>query len=253
MQTFELLNVTTDIGYCMLEQGAEIYRVEESMRRILQAYGHDEAETYAIPGSIIVTILDETRQPLTKTRRILKHETNLDKVDKLNNLCRHVCKSKPTYKQISFQLKSIMSRTTYSPLVQVLAYAIIGFSFAIFFQGSLFDAIVASVIALIIKLMQFALQKLGSNEFFMILLCSSFTAFTAIFTVRFGIADNMDKVIIGSLMTLVPGITLTNCMRDFIAGDFMAGLSRMVEALLIATGIAIGVAINLTLLRNYIQ
>lgn len=252
MQTFELLNVATNIGYFMLEQGAEIYRVEESITRILKAYGYNEADIYAIPGSIIVTISDESGRPLTKTRRVLNHETNLDRVDKLNNLSRHICKSKPTYKQINAQIDAIMARKTYSRFLQVIAYAVIGFSFAIFFKGSIYDALVASVIALLIKLIQFALNRLNANNFFMTILCSAFTAFVAIFAVRFGIANNTDKVIIGALMTLVPGIALTNCMRDFIAGDFMAGLSRMVEALLIAAGIAVGVAINLTLLKNYI-
>lgn len=252
MQTYELLNVATNIGYFMLEQGAEIYRVEESMKRILKAYGYNEVEVYAIPGSIIVTISDQAGRPLTKTKRILNHETNLDKVDKLNNLSRHICKSKPSYKQINAQIDAIMARKTYPASVQIISYAFIGFTFAIFFKGSIFDAIVASVIAMLIKLIQSALNKLNANNFFMTILCSGFTAFIAIFAVRFGVADNTDKVIIGALMTLVPGITLTNCMRDFIAGDFMAGLSRMVEALLIAAGIAVGVAINLTLLKNYI-
>ena len=252
MQTFELINAAVDIGYYMLFHGAEIYRVEESIKRIFIAYGYNDIDVYAIPGSIVVTVTDNSKIPLTKTKRVLHHETDLDKVDKLNNLSRHICKSKPSYKQIMTQLNIILSRKTYPLFLQIIAYAVIGFSFALFFQGSIYDAIVASVIASIIKIIQHWLDKFNANDFFMTIICSALTSLVAIFSVRFGIADNMDKIIIGTLMTLVPGIALTNCMRDFIAGDFMAGLSRMVEALLIGSAIAIGVAINFTLLKNYI-
>lgn len=252
MQNYELLNMATDIGFHLLEQGAEIYRVEDSISRILAAYGQTNVDVYAVPGSIVVTLSDEDDRPLTRTRRILRHETNLDKVDQLNHLSRTICQTTPELSEINAEIRRILARKTYPAPVLVLAYMVIGFSFSLFFEGSLFDALVASGIAAVIRLLQFALQKLRSNEFFSIILCSAFTSTVAIFAVWFGLADNMDKVTIGALMTLVPGITLTNCMRDFIAGDFMTGLSRMVEALLTATAIAAGVAINLFLLRGYI-
>ena len=252
MQVFELLNAATDIGYHMLEQGAEIYRVEDSLRRILAAYGKSDADVYALPGSLVVTLIDENGHPITKTKRVLNHDTNLDKVDQLNDLSRRICKSKPNMEEINEEIRRIMARKSYSPYVLVAAYIAIGFSFCLFFEGSLMDALVAGIIGACIKLLQFGLQRLKSNEFIKVILCSAFTSFVAILAFQMGIADSIDKVTIGALMTLVPGITLTNCMRDFIVGDFMTGLSRMVEALITAAAIASGVAINLTLLRNYI-
>ena len=52
-----------------------------------------------------------------------------------------------------------------------------------------------------------------------------------------------DKIIIGSIMLLVPGLALANAMRDFISSDTVTGISRATEAILVATGLAIGVAI----------
>ena len=86
----------------------------------------------------------------------------------------------------------------------------------------------------------------------MCVLCSSFAAFIAILSVKLGISYQSDKIIIGALMTLVPGIAITNCMRDLIMGDYMAGLARMADALLIALGIAVGVASVLSLSKAFI-
>lgn len=251
MQIYELLNSVTDIGYHMLEQGAEVYRVEDSLRRIFASY-EIPAEVYAVPGSVIVTIHDEDGRPMTKTRRILLHDTNLDKVDRLNDLSRRVCRDRPEPQQIREEIKAILARRSYPAPILVFAYIIIGFSFALFFEGDINDALVAGVTGGLIKLLQLALAKVRSNEFFVIILCSAMTSFIAIVSVQLGLANNIDKVTIGALMTLVPGITVTNCMRDFIAGDFMTGLSRLAQALLAATAIAAGVAINMTLLRPYI-
>jgi uncharacterized membrane protein YjjP (DUF1212 family) len=134
----------------------------------------------------------------------------------------------------------------------LIVYAIIGASFAIFFGGTLRDAAFAMLAAIGIKIIQILFEKIDANDFFTIVICSAFASFFAIFSAYFHFADNMDKVTIGALMTLVPGITITNCMRDFIAGDLMTGLSRLAEAILTAAGIAIGVAVNLMFLKNFI-
>ncbi len=65
--------------------------------------------------------------------------------------------------------------------------------------------------------------------------------------VRIGLAHNSDKMIIGTLMNLVPGIAITNVMRDIIAGDLIAGLVKLTEALLVATAIALGAGMAITL------
>ena len=89
------------------------------------------------------------------------------------------------------------------------------------------------------------MEWLQATAFFINIVGGFATATLALLAVRLGVADNMDKMIIGTLMNLVPGLALTNSMRDFIAGDVIAGMMKMTEALLVATGIAIGVALSL--------
>ena len=62
-----------------------------------------------------------------------------------------------------------------------------------------------------------------------------------------GLGHNPDFITIGALMILVPGIAFTNAMRDIMAGDLTSGVNKVVEALLIATAIALGTGFVLSL------
>lgn len=254
MELYRLLNSATEIGYEMLRHGAEIYRVEDSIRLILRAYGYSDESinVFAIPNFIVVTLSDEQGVPYTKSKRVKNRLIDLDKLDKLNNLSRHICKRKPSCKCIDSQLKKIMSGKVYPLWQQVIAYAVTSALFTLFFSGSLSDAAVALFIGAFIRIFIFVLSKIKGSGFFTSILASSAIALLAFVSVNIGLAEGMDKIIIGALMTLVPGMSLTNCMRDFIAGDFMAGLSRMAEALLTAIGLAAGVTVTLTILQNFL-
>ena len=89
------------------------------------------------------------------------------------------------------------------------------------------------------------LEKLEASSFFVNIVGGAFTACGCYLAVKAGFALSQDKMIIGMLMNLVPGIALTNAMREIVAGDTYSGLSRTAEAILIATGIALGAAVGL--------
>ena len=85
-------------------------------------------------------------------------------------------------------------------------------------------------------------NKIKPSVFFQSVICAVTAASIAVIVSRIGLTNGFDKVIIGVSMNLVPGITLTNCMRDFIAGDFLAGMYTLIEAVLVAVGLAVGAA-----------
>lgn len=246
MDANELLTVTSSIGEMLIEYGAEIYRVEESINRIAAAYGfsgeENSVEVFAIPTSLIITVNDVSGLPLTRTKRITSRQTNLDRVDKLNNLSRFICSEKPDYNTVMTYLGQIKKRKVYSRPVVILSYAVIGATFALFFGGGWHEAVTACAIAVMIKLLSDVVAKVRPSVFFESLICAMAAAAAAVLVSKTGFTAGFDTVIIGVLMTMVPGITLTNCMRDFIAGDFLAGLYTMTEALLIAIGMAVGAA-----------
>ncbi len=202
-------------------------------------------EIFAIPTLLIVTLNDGDRLPISQTKRIVNRSTNLDRVDKLNNLSRYICTIKPEPEIIERHLDEISKRSVYGIPVQFISFGVVGAVFALFFGGEFPDAIVAGVLSILIFFISKFVNKIKPSVFFQSVICSMVIASCAVIISRIGLTDGFDKVIIGSSMNLVPGITLTNCMRDFIAGDFLAGLYTMIEAILVAVGMAVGAAIAL--------
>lgn len=247
MQSKNLLPVAIKIGSLMLEFGAEIYRVEESIYRICKAYGATSTEIFAIPSTIIVTINMEDENTYTLSKHVYSKETDLDKVDKLNDLSRYICNNTPDLTTVNEMIKIILTRKTYNKLSNTIAYAVAPAIFCLFFGGNLKDAAFSMICGIVVKMCYDNLIRLQANTIFINIICSSIGSLFAILFVKFGLADHYDKIIIGTIMLLVPGLILTTSMRDFMMGDLIAGVLRLIEAMLVATGIAIGVALALTL------
>lgn len=55
-------------------------------------------------------------------------------------------------------------------------------------------------------------------------------------------------IIIGNIMLLIPGVVLTNSIRDMLSGDMISGLLRLSESVVLAVAIAIGFALSTALL-----
>ena len=230
----------------LIEYGAEIYRVEDSIYRIAAAYGFsggdNRIEVFAIPASLIITVNEGNNAPLTQTVRISVRGTNLDRVDKLNNLSRFICVTKPEAEVIDRHISEIKERKVYSFPIQLLSYAVVGATFSLFFGGMAVDAVFAGIISMIVLTVSKFVNKVKPSVFFQSVIGSIVIASIAVLVSKLGLTGGFDKIIIGASMNLVPGVTLTNCMRDFIAGDFLAGMYTLIEAVLVAVGMAVGAA-----------
>ncbi len=243
MKLEEVLDTSILIGYHLLCNGADVYRVEQSIDYICQAYGAKEINAFAIPSSIVVTISDGTIS-LTKTKRILKHKTNLDRVEKLAGLSRFICTAKPSYQIVIERVDEILALPMWNIRSQYCAQMLAGASFCIFFGGNLVDSLVSACIGALVMFLSKKLETVNANSFFINIICSFCVAFIS---GKIGALSNgylnTDSITIGGIMLLVPGLALANSMRDFIASDTMSGLSRMTEALFVAIGVALGVAV----------
>ena len=62
----------------------------------------------------------------------------------------------------------------------------------------------------------------------------------AITATNLGLGHDPNEIIIGNIMLLIPGIALTNSLRDMISGDIISGLLRFLDAILVAVAIAAG-------------
>lgn len=240
-----LLNTSSTLGSLLLQSGAEAYRVEDSLLRLCRAYGVGQAEIFAIPSLLIVSICDPEGHSHTRIRRLYHSGTNLHRVDELNALCRRVCREVPDFPQVDRELEALTQETGYPPLLQFLGFAFVAAFFTPLFGGNLRDALCALVAGGVIYLAKRPMDSLHANSFFVNTACSFLAALTAIAGVRMGIGQHLDKIIIGAFMGLVPGVAITNFMRDVLAGDLFAGITKLTESLLTATAIALGAGIAL--------
>ena len=251
MNNDQLLEITTEIGWKLLKSGAEIYRVEESIRRMLAAYGFPEAEVFSIPSCIIVTINDENGHALTRLKRIHGSALDFDRIDRLNNLCRHICSEKPDLETIRTSLDEIMGKKDYCFWTNMFFTASISASFTLFYGGAFRDSFVSFVIGIMLFLLLSMLGRFHTNSFFQNILGSALVAGFSLWTTALGWTIHYDKMIIGTLMNLVPGIAITNVMRDILGGDLIAGIIKLVESLMVAAGIALGAGIAISTLRFF--
>ncbi len=246
----ELLELTTDLAFQLQLCGAETYRVEESIVRLLEAYGaHGEA--FAIPNCIIVSLETQDEQHMTRMRRSAYGSTDLDGVERYNALCRRICWEKPPLQEAMAMLQAEKKAAkSYRLPISLLAYFLAAAGFSIFFRGTLLDALCAGLCGVAAGLCLLFMNKLHANPFFKTVAAGFVLAFLAQALATGGLAHNVDAAIIGALMLLVPGLLFTNSVRDIIYGDTMSGVNRMVQVLITAVALAVGTGAAVSLARN---
>ena len=242
MDDITLIDLASDLGYELAMSGAETFRVEESVSRVLSAYGLN-AEVFAIPNYLIVTVLTKKGLPITRMRRIGSHGNDLDSVERLSALSRSFCLHTPAPQEAQQQLAdTLANRRAYSPAMLGLGNFLGAFGFCLFFGGSVPDALCAGVCGLLVGLVTGVLGKRRVSQFFITIAAAFFMAWLAYGLGVARICQRTDAVIIGALMILVPGLLFTNAMRDIIYGDTNSGLNRVVQVFLVAAAIALGTA-----------
>lgn len=240
MKTEDLLCVALDIGEQMLISGAEVSRVEDSLQRIISSYHIKRVDVFTITSSIVTTVTDLDGKTITQTRRISSYATDLDKLHNLNALSRKVCTQKPEADEIRKELETIVAKKPYSLGMQCFAFALIAGSFTLFFGGNFLDAAASALIGLVLKISTYTLSKMDINMVLSNLVGSFILSALAILFVFLHFGQNADMIIIGNIMLLIPGIGITNSIRDIVTGDLMAGILRFCEAIIVALAIAGG-------------
>jgi len=233
-----------DLGQYMLQSGGEVSRVEDSLRRLCVAYGAERADVFIITSSIVVTIYAPAYGALTQTRRITgSAQFDLQRLEQLNQLSRQACGEGLPVEALSQRLEEIRTAPGYSLPTLLVIYALISASFSLFFGGSWRDAIASGLIGVALKYLDHAIRRTEASAFLSSLICSCLGGALAALSVRIGLGESADMISIGNIMLLIPGIALTNSLRDMFSGNTISGLLRFIEAVLLALTIAFGFAL----------
>jgi uncharacterized membrane protein YjjP (DUF1212 family) len=246
--TYEIMEVCLLAGKIMLQSGGETYRVEDTMMRMAAAFGIENTHSYVTPTGIIFSA--EGAEPTkTKLIRISTRSTDLKKVAMVNSISRRITSGELNLESALTLLKELDElNVTFPFMVQVAAASIASGCFMIMFRGEWSDFIPAMITGGVGYFGFLYFHRFIPVKFFSEFLASFIIGLLAFFLVKIGAGQQLDKIIIGSVMTLVPGLLVTNAVRDLMAGHLVSGLSKGAEALLTAFAIGSGIAVVLSFL-----
>ncbi|MEG0471252.1 MAG: threonine/serine exporter family protein [Solibacillus sp.] len=231
-------------GRIMMESGAETYRVEDTMHRMARSQNMMDTQSYVTSTGIIFSL---GRTQPTRITSISTRVTDLHRIVLVNNVSRKLTSQMITLERAYDELKRIEKTNYFLPiLLQVFAASIASSCFLILYKGLFSDiptAFVAGGLGLYIVTI---IHNVTRVKFFSELLAAVSVGVVASLSVHFGFGTEIDKIIIGSVMPLVPGLLITNAVRDLMAGHFIAGMAKGAEAFLTAFAIGSGIAVVLS-------
>lgn len=241
-----LVEYTLNIGRQMMECGAEAWRAENTMARILRAYGLEVLDAHALATQTAVTVKDQVGGHYTSTCMVLPDQTgtNLQRLEDINAAARYICDTVPTLEDLPLSLNHRGPQWSWKEL---WGYLLGSGGFAVFYGGTILDGIAAAAIAFCAYLMEQFRRVHRQHRVIYTLVACFLSGLAASFCARVGFGDNLDMVVIGTIMIFIPGLALVNGVREIFYSDILTGMYRMVEALLITGAIALGYAAALTL------
>lgn len=238
----EILDVAMEIGVNLLQCGAEIRRVEETITYISKAYGASEVDVFALPSLIIATIKLEDKSYTTKVKRNLDVNTDLFRLEKYNKLSRKISKEKPSLDEVKAEVEHIKGLKDYNIFLLFLGAILSASGFAWFFGGTLRDGIAAGLVSIPMFLF-LRLQKKTFNQFVHTLICALIGGFFSVVVCWMGLAENLSYVMSGAIMIIIPGLAISTSIRDIFSNDVLSGSIRLFQAIVSSVAIAAGFSI----------
>lgn len=239
-----LLDLVMKLGILLLQNGAETYRVEDSVSRVLRAYRANEPSTFAVPSLVAISFKDNDGTVHTKTQRVSTSAANLDRVYRLNTLSRYLTANCPELDYFADALEEVKSSYVYKDWMIIVGSGALAAGFNLMLGGVLTDVWAPFLIGLLTRWAYRSLTKMALNSVFSNIIGSAVATVLAELLGAIGLVQNTGVVTIAVLMNLVPGALLTNAIRDIIATDYMSGITKLTEALMVAASLAIGAGVG---------
>lgn len=238
-----LLKVIRLSAQIIIENGGEIYRAEETIDFICKSYGVKEIEAIATPTGIYITISLKGEDTNTLVKRIRKRTIDLQKITDVNNISRKISDHSITLSEALVELDMINKRNDIEGKHSILFTGLSSAFFAVLFGGGFLEFFTALLTGILVAVVSTRFANLHSYQFFSSIISGLIIAFIAISVTSFTNIGNYNHIIVGCLMPLLPGLAMTNAIRDTIRGDLVSGIARATEVMLVASSLAAGAGI----------
>lgn len=240
-ETDKLIRAMLDMGEAMISSGAEIYRAEDTLRRIGKTYGAITCEIFIITSSIVITLQMKDEAPRTQTRRVQRSvDNNFTRLEDLNKLSRDVCSRPVPVEELQKRIDALSGDRGRRWLL-LAGDMIAAAAFAVFFHGTWVDGVAAGLVGIFIWVLQMYIAPICMNPVVYEFIASLFSGVLICLACRLFPFLHRDQIMIGDIMLLIPGIPFTNSLRDILLGDTLSGIVRLVEALLLAIVMTLGI------------
>lgn len=236
-----ILELSFRMGETLLESGAEISRVQETMERVAKSYHADKLDVYVLTNAIFASGSEKGVPRSTQLKYVKSPRTHLGRVSAVNQLSREIAECRLSPEEAYARLEEIRAIPYTRLPVATVCCVITAASYSFLFGGSVMDAAAAALCGLFLEPLLHLIEKKQMSRFLSNLISSAFVALLACSFYLLGLGDNPDKIIIGTIIRLVPGVALTNSIRDFFGSDYLSGAIRMIDALIVGGCIGIGV------------
>lgn len=241
--TKEVLSLAVEIADVMLRNGGEIYRIEDTVIHILKAYDVKSFDVYVLSNGIFASANEDQEDACSMIRHVPLGSVNLSKIAFLNQLTRDLCTHKCTIPEAWERVKEAKTLPNYSNKIQYFFCGLGSACYTFIFGGSLIDFGFSFIIGLFEQILLNYMSAHKISRFLRNVFASMFVSTCSILVLQTGLPVLQDKIIIGAIMPLVPGITFTTSIRDFHNGDYLSGTIHLIDALLTALCIAVGIII----------
>lgn len=244
MEAKQVLEIALSAGQMLMSNGAETYRVEETIERICNSYNL-ECECIVTTNGVFVSVLDINNEKVTSLKKIKSTHLDLYRIELINSFSRSIKQNPICFEDAVKILKDINNAPFFTFPVRLMAASMTSFVYSLFFNGTIYEAIVSAIISLGIYFMLEKLTKVGTFPFFEFFF-SGLIIGTASLSVEILFPFiNKGNVITGAIMILIPGVALANGIKDVIYGQFTAGISKFGEAMLVITAVGTGIGLAL--------
>lgn len=242
----KVMEVAMTAGHILLENGAEISRVEETMERICRHFGVESESFFVLSNGIFTTGSQnpgKTGGQFAKVLHIPVKGARLDRVVAVNQLSREVEEGRYSVEQTRERLEQIQQMPGKRFQIQILASGMGSACFCYLLGGSLRDSAVAFVSGFLLYIFVLSVSNLHISKITKNICGGLMVTLICILSYRMGLGENLSRMIIGSIMPLVPGVAFTNGIRDIADGDYISGAVRLLDAILVFLSVAIGVGV----------
>ena len=244
----EVLDAAMLAGNILLQNGAEIYRVEETVHRICEAFGVESLDTFVLTNGIFMTAGNEQEKRFARVNYIPVKGAQLHRIVAVNQLSREIEEGKYTVEQVKERLEDIRTAPGYSNRTKIFAVALTSFSFCFMFGGNWLEALVSFVIGIVLG---FYIYYVGGRFSKIMSNIGGGAVITLVailaLQLRIPVPMELSHLIVGPLMPLVPGLAFTNGIRDITNGDYLSGPVRMIDSIMVFISIAAGVGVVLAI------